>query len=474
MPEEKQQVSAIVEQDRVLRLGQAKSLMAEKIKEVYASPASSAHSIDEQVVARLEVAVDDVPPLPWLAVQKSPVKTYWSDREGKFEMAGIATADVVSGKAEIDHDLLFARLNKLLSGRNENLRYYGGLRFNDNVKGANATWWEDFGSYRFIMPRFELLRQSDGTHLACNVVLGSDGPSADVVLNELGDIVSPIESNDTELSGILARSDRPDLEGWNAMVKAALESILTNKLEKLVLARQASFELSAPLNPIRLLQRLKEAMSKCYLFGFQLGDSLAFVGASPERLYHRHQRTINSEAVAGTRPRGTSKDADKALGEQLLHSEKDLLEHQYVAAHVQKVLGNLCPTGVHKDDLSLLQLATVQHLITHFKGKLAPGLSDADILAAMHPTPAVGGYPVDRAVETIDRLEPFDRGWYAGPVGWVGRDAAEFAVAIRSGLVAGDKLHLFAGAGIVRGSTAESEWSEIESKLSGFTKVIIA
>jgi menaquinone-specific isochorismate synthase len=466
-------MSAIVELDRVLNLDQAIRLMAEEIKEVYASPASSAHSKDEPTVTRLEIAVDDVPPLPWLAAQKSPVKTYWSDREGKFEMAGIGTADVVTGKGEIDHDLLFTRLNKLLVGGNENLRYYGGLRFNDNVKGANATRWEDFGSYRFVMPRFELYRQSDGTYLACNVVLGIDRPGADAVLDELGGIISLIESSDTELSNIRARCDHPDKVGWKTMVEAALLSINTTELEKLVLARQTRFDFSSRPKPLYLLERLKQVTRRCYHFRFQLDDDLAFIGATPERLYQRHQRTIKSEALAGTCPRGTSKDADKALGEQLLRSEKDLREHQYVATHVEEVLGNLCPTGVHKGDLSLLQLATVQHLITHFDGMLASDVSDADILAAMHPTPAVGGYPVDRAMETIDRLEPFDRGWYAGPVGWVGHDAAEFAVAIRSGLVAGDKLHLFAGAGIVKGSAAENEWQELENKLSSFTKVFI-
>lgn len=467
-------MSATVEQDRVLSLDQAKRLMAEKIKEAYSSRASIAQSTDEPAVARLEVAVDDVPPLSWLVAQKSRVKTYWSNREGKFEIAGIGMADVVTGKGDIDHDLLFTRLNKLLVGGNENLRYYGGLRFSEKNESLHDTPWEDFGSYRFVMPRVELFHQSDATYLACNVVLGIDRPGADAVLNELGDIVSLIESNDTELPSITARSDHPDREEWNAMVEAALLSINTTELEKLVLAKQTSFELSMLLNPIRLLQRLKQATPGCYHFGLQLSDSLAFIGATPERLYQRHKRTIRSEAIAGTRPRGMSKDADKALGEQLLRSEKDLREHQYVATHVEKRLRRLCETGIHKGDLSLLQLATVQHLITHFDGMLVSDVSDADILAAMHPTPAVAGYPVDRAVKRIDELEPFDRGWYTGPVGWIGHDAAEFAVAIRSGLVTGDKLHLFAGAGIVKGSIAESEWMEIENKLSGFTKVFVA
>lgn len=467
-------MSATIEQDRVLNLDQAKRLMQEKIKEVYASFVLTTRSMDEPVVTRLEVAVDDISTLLWLAVQKSRVKTYWSDRGGRFEMAGIGTADVVTGKGEIDHDLLIARLNTLLVGGNENLRYYGGFRFNDNARSADITLWESFGSYRFVMPRFELFHQSDATYLACNVVLDIDRPGADAVLDELGDIVSLIESSDTELSGVTARSDCPDMERWNAMVKAALESININKLGKLVLAKQTSFEFSKLLNPIRLLQRLKEATPGCYRFGFQLSDNLAFVGVPPEQLYQRINRTIRSEAVGGTRPRGATVDKDEALAQELLRSEKDLREYRYVADSLQETLGCLCQSAESVDDLSLLKLATVQHLITHFKGKLAPDISDADILAAIHPTPAVGGYPVDRAVRKIDELEPFDRGWYTGPVGWVGHDAAEFAVAIRSGLVTGDKLHLFAGAGIVKGSTAESEWMEIENKLNSFTKVFIA
>jgi menaquinone-specific isochorismate synthase len=105
------------------------------------------------------------------------------------------------------------------------------------------------------------------------------------------------------------------------------------------------------------------------------------------------------------------------------------------------------------------------------RGTLQEGVSDAEVLDALHPTPAVGGYPRVEAFEEIRDLEPFDRGWYAGPVGWIGADSAEFAVGIRSGLVSGRKLSLFSGAGIVAGSTAEDEWTEIEQKIDDFTRI---
>jgi menaquinone-specific isochorismate synthase len=98
-------------------------------------------------------------------------------------------------------------------------------------------------------------------------------------------------------------------------------------------------------------------------------------------------------------------------------------------------------------------------------------VTDAEVLRALHPTPAVGGYPGVEALEEIRALEPFDRGWYAGPVGWIGADAAEFAVGIRSGLVRGNTLALFSGAGIVAGSAPEGEWAEIEQKIGDFTRM---
>ena len=107
-----------------------------------------------------------------------------------------------------------------------------------------------------------------------------------------------------------------------------------------------------------------------------------------------------------------------------------------------------------------------------FEGTLRDGVGDAELLTALHPTPAVGGYPTDRAVREIAEREPFDRGWYAGPVGWVGRDGAEFAVAIRSGLVEGSTLSVFAGAGIVAGSVPGNEWEELDYKISHFTQAL--
>jgi menaquinone-specific isochorismate synthase len=118
-----------------------------------------------------------------------------------------------------------------------------------------------------------------------------------------------------------------------------------------------------------------------------------------------------------------------------------------------------------------MRLSRGRHLVTRVEGVASEGVGAAELLNGLHPTPAVGGYPTEDAMVAISKLETFDRGWYAAPVGWIAADAAEFAVAIRSGLVEGKKVSLYSGAGIVGGSTADGEWSEIEDKIEDFISV---
>jgi menaquinone-specific isochorismate synthase len=157
------------------------------------------------------------------------------------------------------------------------------------------------------------------------------------------------------------------------------------------------------------------------------------------------------------------------LREDLLHSAKDLSEHSYVSKGVREALEPLCEELEIEDHVSEMKLARGRHLRSKVRGTLREGVTDAGLLDAMHPTPAVGGYPRSEALEEIRVLEPFDRGWYAGPVGWIGADASEFAVGLRSGLVRGQTLALFSGAGIVAGSVPDEEWAEIEQKIGDFT-----
>jgi menaquinone-specific isochorismate synthase len=142
-----------------------------------------------------------------------------------------------------------------------------------------------------------------------------------------------------------------------------------------------------------------------------------------------------------------------------------------VSDTVQSSLKPLCYSVDVLENETLLKLHHVQHLYTHFHCLLKENVRDGEIIAALHPTPAVGGFPREQSMLKIAEMEPFDRGWYAGPVGWISRDAAEFVVAIRSALAKEKTLSLFTGSGIVRGSKPETEWEENENKILDFSRL---
>lgn len=422
-------------------------------------------------ILRLEVPTSGIDALSWLEAQQQPVKFYWTDREKDFEVAAVGLADVMICEGAIDYDALFDRLHQRLSSADGEARYYGGMRFNDHLP-ADGTW-RRFGSCRFFLPRFELCTRSGQSTLACHLMISkknSISPSA--ILAESDAMASPATGEEKSTANLIKRLDTPDRAAWGRNLEAAIRSLARGTLQKIVLARKSLLEFDAQLNPFALLRSLKSATTDCFHFCFIPSRDVAFIGASPERLYARQGRSVQTEALAGTRPRGCSREADEKLAQELLQSQKDGREHRLVVDGIREALAPLCQTLEADDKVRLLRLARSQHLLSIVRGMLSDGVSDAQLLSRLHPTPAVGGYPTAAALREIESLESFDRGWYAGPIGWVGREKAEFAVAIRSGLVEGSRLSLFAGAGIVEGSTAEGEWDEIENKISDFIKVL--
>ena len=346
-------------------------------------------------------------------------------------------------------------------------RYYGGARF-DPI-GKPDEEWEAFCAYRFVLPRFELHAGESETTLVCNLVLPRDTNDASKIVQEIEDLSLPEGASGALLPAPVVREDSPDLQGWRENVERALSAFSEGRLGKVVLARRAEFGFFGDLDPTLLLESLKATTPGCFHFYAEPESGTAFLGASPERLFRRYGRSVESEAVAGTRPRGVSSAEDAGLRDDLLHSAKDLFEHTYVSKGIREALAPLCEELEIEDCVSEMKLARGRHLRSKVRGTLKDGVTEAGLLDAMHPTPAVGGHPRIEALEQIHALEPFDRGWYAGPVGWIGQEASEFAVGIRSGLVRGQTLALYSGAGIVAGSVPDEEWAEIEQKIGDFT-----
>jgi menaquinone-specific isochorismate synthase len=307
--------------------------------------------------------------------------------------------------------------------------------------------------------------------LVCNLVLPRDTQRHTEILEEVERLSFSQDASGDTLAEPVSRTDHPDREGWRLNVERALAAFLEGRLDKVVLARRTEFGFAEEVDAALLAERLEEATPGCFHFYVEPEAGVAFVGASPERLFRREGYLIESEAVAGTRPRGASEADDDELRDDLLRSEKDKAEHDHVRVGIGEALGPLCDELEVEGGASEMKTASRRHLVSRVRGVLREGVTDPEILRALHPTPAVGGYPKEEALAEIRAAEPFDRGWYAGPVGWIGANEAEFAVGIRSGLVRGRSLSLFSGAGIVEGSVSEAEWAEVEQKIGDFTGI---
>ncbi|WP_243149694.1 isochorismate synthase MenF [Thermaerobacter sp. PB12/4term] len=256
----------------------------------------------------------------------------------------------------------------------------------------------------------------------------------------------------------------PGREAWEAMVRAALDAIGRGELAKVVLARRLHLRAGAAFDPGAALRRLQAGYPECFVFAVAR-DRTVFLGATPERLVRLRDRRVETAAVAGSTARGATPEADAALARELLASPKEREEHALVVRMLRDTLGPVCRVLDVPAEPRLLQLQNVQHLYTPITG-VVDGATVPELVARLHPTPALGGWPRERALEFIRRWEGRTRGWYAAPLGWFDhRGEGEMAVAIRSGVVRGTEAWLFAGCGVVAGSDPGREWQETALKL---------
>jgi menaquinone-specific isochorismate synthase len=274
--------------------------------------------------------------------------------------------------------------------------------------------------------------------------------------------------------GQLTGDSEARAESFQAAVQEALQAIRHGQLHKVVLAHACDLQAVHPWQPVRSLQNLRQLYPDCYVFSVGNGCGQSFIGASPEGLIRLQQGELTADAIAGSAPRGRTTVEDRQFAQQLLSSTKDRWEHQVVVEAIAQRLEQLGISVCPPSEPALLLLPNIQHLHTELRGQVPPSIHLLEILAALHPTPAVAGEPLAAACACIQRNEPFDRCLYAAPVGWL--DAAgngEWAVAIRSALLDGCLARLYAGAGIVEGSDPQREWAEVQLKLQALLQALV-
>lgn len=289
-------------------------------------------------------------------------------------------------------------------------------------------------------------------------------------------------SGQTAKPHILGRTPVPAPEAYGDMVRKALTLFAEGDLKKVVLSRAMDIELDQPPNYPQLLQDLLRRNAHGYTFALPIwgdgGTSLAsgvMVGASPELLVRREGDRIFVNPLAGSIGRNSDPDTDAALKAGLARSEKDLREHAYVVNDIERILREYCDELDVPSGPSVIGTDTLWHLSTFITGQLRdPGVTALQLSCALHPTPAICGQPTGKAFEHIRQLEPFDREYFAGLVGWQRANGdGEWALTLRCAMhTEPTRLRVYAGAGTVAGSDPDSEIAETATKMETFIRAL--
>ena len=359
------------------------------------------------------------------------------------------------------------------------LRFYGGFSFQDEPGSSHL--WLGFPPGLFHLPAVELEGDKEGVCLRVRAIW-SEGE------NE-GALRQRLEARASELAEGLSRShleepstpslstdpvttsaDLPvmasDRSVWEASVERALEAIGAGRVAKVVLARTLDVRPRVDIDPITVLGHLWEANRGTHVFLFEPRPGRVVLGAAPETIATLRHGMFHATAVAGSIRPGASEEEQAGLADSLLSSGKDRAEHRIAVDDMLERLDRVAEGVSAEPEPHVLALPAIQHLESEIRARVHGDTTVLEVLAALHPTPAVCGFPRDQAQELLAQEEGFERGWYAGPVGWFDLEGnGMFAPALRSAVLSEGSWRLYAGAGIVEGSSPGAEWTETAIKL---------
>nr|WP_211171211.1 isochorismate synthase [Bacillus sp. DNRA2] len=364
-------------------------------------------------------------------------------------------------KRFIDHSIIFNPFS--VNGVGPTL--FGGFSF-DPLKIKTALW-SNYSNSLFHIPKYMLSIIDGQAYLTTNILCTQDDDPSMVeqIWQERERLLLKDNRSFSFDESQLVRTEEVQPEAWKKTVDAIVNELKEGPLKKVVLARELRLHFNEPVQVEKVLENLFREQSESFIFAFE-SEGDCFVGASPERLLKKNGNDVFTTCLAGSIKRGKTLEEDNVLGTDILNDHKNLIEHQYVVEMIKEAMSEVCTEVILPDQPQLMKMRDIQHLYTPVIAKTDAGTSLLQIVERLHPTPALGGLPKKEAVEKIREVELLDRGFYAGPIGWLDyRGNGEFAVAIRSGLIQGNEASLFAGCGVVADSDSESEYLETNIKL---------
>lgn len=421
--------------------------------------------------------VDQIEPLYFFAAGKEQFlgeRFFWKDPANKTILVGLGIGKQIQSvqaadrffhveeewKRFIEHSVIINEFGTNGVGP----LMFGGFSF-DPLK-EKTRLWSKYPDSLFHIPKYLLSIISGEVFFTTNIVCTphDDYSLFEKVKEERQSILNAINNRSRFDIPALAEKVEVDPDGWKKSVQAVVDDLETGTLKKVVLARELRLRFNQEVLVEGVLSNLIKEQEDSFIFAFEShGD--CFLGASPERLVKKQGDAVFSTCLAGSIARGKTVVEDRELGDMLLSDQKNLIEHQYVVDMIKEAMAETCDEIYLPDKPALMKMRDIQHLYTPVSGKISKEQSLLLLVKRLHPTPALGGLPTKEAIEKIREVEIMDRGFYAGPLGWLDyKGNGEFAVSIRSGLVQGKEASLFAGCGIVSDSDPDSEFSETRIK----------
>jgi isochorismate synthase len=409
----------------------------------------------------------------------------WEQPDRGFALAGLGIAheaasrgkqrfaDVAEECLRADGDSVIDEPPGLPAGAG--LVWLGGFAFAPD--GGGSSTWSSLPPASMVLPELSICRSDGRAFVTVNAVV-RPGDDAEEIAAALSarlaglQVDAPLPMLDPHpTSHAEIRSARPPGD-FEAAVAAATSRIGAGEMSKVVLAREVVVGAAAAHDPAALFGAMREQFPACFCFCCGTPEA-AFIGASPELLVRRSGASVSTVALAGSTRRSSDPAVDDHLGEQLLRSDKDRREQRIVSERIVRALRPHAVWVEAAAEPEIVKVANIQHLATPVIAQLAEPHSAIELAGMLHPTPAVGGEPWPAAATAIAELEGMDRGWYAGPVGWMdATEDGEFCVALRSALLRDREAHLFAGVGVVAGSDPADELAETEVKLGALLPLL--
>ena len=355
--------------------------------------------------------------------------------------------------------------------------FVGGAAFDPD--GCTDPEWSSLPPASLVLPEISLCRYEGSGWMTVVMDLSNGSELAASAVEARLSALRPV-SLPTALSAIDEVGSARIVEGSDGWGPAAFEGavgeiaeeIAEGEIEKVVLARSVRIERASAYDSALAFAALRDAFPSCFCFAVGTPE-LTFCGASPELLVRRSGPLAATVALAGSARRSADPAVDAHLGEGLLQSTKDRAEHAIVVERIKKALEPVSVWVDCAEEPQVAQISNIQHLATPIRAQLMDSETVMSLVARLHPTPAVGGEPREEALQVISQVEGMDRGWYAGPVGWLDTTGdGEFCVALRSALIRDRAATLFAGAGIVAESNPASELAETELKLGALLPLL--